>query len=52
MTRSLSDKIDISLTKLSRHIGQTPHNFNKKLKQDTFFEEVVTIVGVLNIEYE
>jgi len=32
MIRELCEKQNISLTELCRRIGQTPQNFNKKLK--------------------
>lgn len=31
MIRELCDRMNISLAKLRRRIGQTPQNFNKKL---------------------
>lgn len=53
MIRELCDKMDLSLAELSRRIGQTPQNFNKKLKRDTVsFKEMVEIAEVLNIGYE
>lgn len=36
-----------------RRIGQTPQNFNKKLKRGTVsFEEMMTIAEVLGMGYE
>ena len=35
MIRTLCEKQNISLAELSRRIGQTPQNFNKKLKRGT-----------------
>ena len=35
MIRELCEKQNISLAELCRRIGQTPQNFNKKLKRGT-----------------
>ena len=44
MIRELCEKQNISLAELSRRIGQTPQNFNKKLKRGTVsFDEMVEI---------
>ncbi len=46
MVRELCEKQNISLAELCRRIGQTPQNFNKKLKRGTVsFEEMMAIVG-------
>lgn len=37
MIRELCEKSHISLAELCRRIGQTPQNFNKKLKRNTVF---------------
>lgn len=53
MIRQLCETMDISLAELCRRIGQTPQNFNKKLKRETVsFEELITIASVLNVNYE
>ena len=53
MIRQLCEKMNISLAELCRRIGQTPQNFNKKLKRGTVsFEEMMTIVEVLGVGYE
>lgn len=53
MIRELCEKQDISLAELSRRIGQTPQNFNKKLKRGTVsFEEMMAIAEALSIGYE
>lgn len=53
MIRQLCEEFNISLAELSRRIGQTPQNFNKKLKRGTIsFEEMVTIAETLDIDYE
>lgn len=53
MIRELCEKQDISLAELCRRIGQTPQNFNKKLKRGTVsFEEMMKIAKALDVEYE
>jgi transcriptional regulator with XRE-family HTH domain len=51
--KSLCDKIGISEAQLARDIGQTPQNFNKKLKRDTLdFDEYKAIADVLGVTFE
>lgn len=53
MIRELCEKQNISLAELCRRIGQTPQNFNKKLKRGTVsFEEMVAIAKALDVGYE
>lgn len=53
MIRELCEKQNISLAELCRRIGQTPQNFNKKLKRGTVsFEEMMTIAKALDVGYE
>lgn len=53
MIRELCEKQNISLAELSRHIGQTPQNFNKKLKRGTVsFDEMVEIAEAVGVGYE
>lgn len=53
MIRELCEKKNISLAELARRIGQSPQNFNKKLKRGTVsFEEMMEIAEALNVEYE
>lgn len=53
MIRELCEKQNISLAELCRRIGQTPQNFNKKLKRGTVsFEEMMAIAEVLGVGYE
>lgn len=53
MVRELCEKKSISLAELCRRIGQTPQNFNKKLKRGTVsFEEMMAIAAVLNVGFE
>lgn len=53
MIRALCEKQNISLAELCRRIGQTPQNFNKKLKRGTVSsDEMMAIAEALDIEYE
>lgn len=53
MIRQLCEKMNISLAELCRRIGQTPQNFNKKLKRGTIsFEEMIAIAEALGVGYE
>lgn len=53
MIRELCEKKNISLAELARRIGQSPQNFNKKLKRETVsFEEMMEIAKALNVKYE
>lgn len=53
MIRELCEKKNISLAELARRIGQSPQNFNKKLKRGTVsFEEMMEIAEALNVKYE
>lgn len=53
MIRELCEKKNISLAELARRIGQSPQNFNKKLKRGTVsFEEMMEIAEVLNVGFE
>ena len=53
MVRELCEKMNISLAELCRRIGQTPQNFNKKLKRGTVsFEEMMTIAESVGVGYE
>ena len=41
------------ISRLGYRIGQSPQNFNKKLKRGTVsFEEMMAIAEALNVEYE
>ena len=51
MIRTLCEKQNISLAELSRRIGQTPQNFNKKLKRGTVsFNEMMKIAEGVGYE--
>lgn len=53
MIRELCEKKNISLAELARRIGQSPQNFNKKLKRGTVsFEEIMEIAEALDVGYE
>lgn len=53
MVRELCKKQNTSLAELCRRIGQTPQNFNKKLKRGTIsFEDMVLIADALGVYYE
>ena len=53
MIRALCKKKNISLAELARCIGQSPQNFNKKLKRGTIsVEEMMKIANVLDIAFE
>lgn len=53
MIREVCEKKNISLAELARRIGQSPQNFNKKLKRGTVsLEEMIEIANVLGIMFE
>ncbi len=53
MVRELCKKQNISISELARSIGQSPQNFNKKLKRGTVsFDEMLAIASVLGVRYE
>lgn len=53
MIRELCEKNNISLAELCRRIGQTPQNFNKKLKRNTIStEELLSIGDVVGARFE
>lgn len=53
MIRNLCNQMNISVAELARRIGQTPQNFNKKLKRETItLDELITIADVLGIRFE
>lgn len=53
MIRELCEKKNISLAELARRIGQSPQNFNKKLKRGTVsFDEMMDIAEALDVGYE
>lgn len=53
MIRQLCEKMNISQAELCRRIGQTPQNFNKKMKRGTVSsEEMMAIAEALGVGYE
>ena len=51
--RVLCVRSNISVAELARRIGQTPQNFNKKLKRETVStEELMEIAEVLGVVFE
>lgn len=46
-------KLDISISELSRRIGQSPQNLGKKLNNETLnYEEFLEILNTLGVKYE
>ena len=53
MIRKLCEEKNISIAELCRRIGQSPQNFNKKLKRGTVStREMLKIADVLGIVFE
>lgn len=53
MIKELCVKMNISISELSRRIGQTPQNFNKKLKRNTVtLEELIEVANALDVYFE
>ena len=53
LIRNLCKEKGISVAELARRIGQTPQNFNKKLKRQTVStEELMQIADVLGVVLE
>lgn len=53
LIKNLCKERGISIAELSRIIGQTPQNFNKKLKRETVnTEELILIANELGIIFE
>ena len=53
MIKKLCEQMNISISKLARRIGQTPQNFNKKLKRETVtLDELKAIADVLGVKFE
>ena len=45
MIRELCEERNISLAELCRRIGQTPQNFNKKLKRNKVSSEEMSVIA-------
>lgn len=53
LIKNLCKEKGISVAELARRIGQTPQNFNKKLKRKTVStEELMTIADELGVIFE
>ena len=53
MIKELCKQMNISVSELARRIGQTPQNFNKKLKRETVtLDELKAIADILDIKFE
>ena len=53
MIKELCEQMNISVSELARRIGQTPQNFNKKLKRATVtLDQLKAIADVLDIKFE
>lgn len=53
MIRELCIKMNISVSELARRIGQSPQNFNKKLKRGTVnLDELFAIADTFGIIFE
>lgn len=53
MVIELCKKMNISISELARRIGQSPQNFNKKLKRGTVSsKEMAEIAEALDVDYE
>ena len=51
--KELCEQMNISVSELARRIGQTPQNFNKKLKRETVtLDELKAIADVLGVKFE
>ena len=52
MIKELCEQMNISVCELARRIGQTPQNFNKKLKRETVtLDELKAIADVLGVKF-
>lgn len=53
MIKQLCEQMNISVAELARRIGQTPQNFNKKLKRETVtLDELKAIADVMDVKFE
>ncbi|HFI0046413.1 TPA: helix-turn-helix domain-containing protein [Streptococcus suis] len=53
MIKELCEQMNISVSELAGRIGQTPQNFNKKLKRETVtLDELKAIADVLGVRFE
>jgi len=53
MIRQLCEQMNVSVSELSRRLGQSPQNFGKKLKRETItLEELKAIADVMGVKFE
>jgi transcriptional regulator with XRE-family HTH domain len=53
MIRQLCEQMNVSVSELSRRLGQSPQNFGKKLKRETVtLEELKAIADVMGVKFE
>ncbi|HFI0592614.1 TPA: helix-turn-helix domain-containing protein [Streptococcus suis] len=53
MIKELCEQMNISVSELARRIGQTPQNFNKKLKRESVsLDELKAVADVLGVKFE
>lgn len=53
MIRQLCSKENMSISELSRRMGQSPQNFSKKLKRDTVsLDELYQIADIMDATFE
>lgn len=53
IVRELCKRQNISLAEAARRIGQSPQNFNKKLKRDTLtYAELSAVADALGVNFE
>ncbi|WP_427846229.1 helix-turn-helix domain-containing protein [Desulfitobacterium hafniense] len=51
MIRQLCDQMNISVSELTRRLGQSPQNFGKKLRRETItLEELKAIADVMDVK--
>ncbi len=52
MIKELCEQMNVSVSELARRIGQTPQNFNKKLKRETVsLDELKAIADALGVRF-
>lgn len=53
MIRQLCDQMNISISELTRRLGQSPRNFGKKLKRENItLEELKAITDVMDGKFD
>ncbi len=53
MIKELCEQMNICVSELARRIGQTPQNFNKKLKRESVsLDELKAVADVLGVKFE